>query len=165
MKGIATLALTIAAAASTSLLSVPPALAQMTGDAPLTSQERANEKVVVDFWREVLAAQNPAAASKFYAPDVIQHNPNVPSGLQGFQEFFSRIWKTPKPVEPQITPAPVVLMVKGDLVLIVEKHTAPDPANPSRTYDSFWFDLFRVRDGKIVEHWDNALKRAPHRPE
>jgi predicted SnoaL-like aldol condensation-catalyzing enzyme len=165
MKGIARLALAIAAAAAASLLYLPPASAQMTGDAPLTPQERANEKVVVDFWREVLEAQNPAAASKFYAPDVIQHNPNVPSGLQGFQEFFGRIWKTPKPVEPQITPTPTVLMVKGDLVLVVEQHTAPDPADSSRTYNSFWFDLFRVKNGKIVEHWDNALKRAPRRPE
>jgi len=142
-------------------LAMPPASAQMTGDAPLTARERVNEKVVIDFWREVLAAHNPAAASKFYAPDIIQHNPNVPSGLQGFQAFFSRIWKAPRPVEPEITPTPAVLLAKGDLVLVVEKHTNPDPADPSRTYDSFWFDLFRVKDGKIVEHWDNAMKMPP----
>jgi hypothetical protein len=91
------------------------AMAQLTGDVALTAKEKANEKVVTDFWREVLQAQNPAAASRYYAPDIVQHNPNVPSGLQGFQEFFGRMWKTPKPVEAEISPAPSVLMVKGGL--------------------------------------------------
>lgn len=36
----------------------------------------------------------------------------------------------------------------------------PEPADATKTYDSYWFDLFRVRDGKIVEHWDSALKPA-----
>lgn len=49
-----------------------PVLAQQTGDAPLTAREKANGKNVVDFWSEVLAAENPAAASKYYAPDIIQ---------------------------------------------------------------------------------------------
>ena len=34
----------------------------------------------------------------------------------------------------------------------------PEPSNPAKTYDSFWFDMFRVKDGKLVEHWDNATK-------
>jgi predicted SnoaL-like aldol condensation-catalyzing enzyme len=129
-----------------------------------TKQEKANTVLVTSFWREVLQAQNPAAASKYYATDIIQHNPNVPSGLAGFQEFFGRLWKTPKPVKAEIDPPPAVVMAHDDLVLIVNKHTGPDPADASKTYDSFWFDLFRVKDGKIVEHWDNAVKNPPRPP-
>jgi predicted SnoaL-like aldol condensation-catalyzing enzyme len=29
---------------------------------------------------------------------------------------------------------------------------------PERTYTTTWFDMFRVVDGKIVEHWDPATK-------
>lgn len=161
MKNVIKLAGRVAAVVVMSLSLAPVAWTQMTGDVPETRAEKANQKVVTDFWREVLAAQNPAAASKYYAPDIIQHNPNVPSGLQGFQEFFGRFWKSPKPVQPVITPAPAVLLTKGDLTLIVQKHTQTDPTDSSKTYDSYWFDLFRVRDGKIVEHWDNAMKMPP----
>lgn len=136
--------------------------AQMTGNAPLTAKEKANVKIVEDFEREVLQAQNPAAASKYYTPDIIQHNPNVPTGLQGFQDYFSKLWKGgPKPVQATMTPAPDVLMVKGDLVLVMMKRARPDPADASKTYSAFWFDLFRVKDGKIAEHWDPAMKNPP----
>jgi predicted SnoaL-like aldol condensation-catalyzing enzyme len=161
MKHITGIAATIAASSLMICLQSPGALAQSAGAAPATAKEKANEKLVIDFEREVLQAHNPAAASKYYAPDIIQHNPNVPSGLQGFQQFFSRIWQQPKPVEATLNPAPDVLMTKGDLVLVMTRHTGPDPTDSSKTYDSFWFDLFRVKDGKIVEHWDNATKNPP----
>jgi predicted SnoaL-like aldol condensation-catalyzing enzyme len=138
-----------------------PLWAQQTPDAPLTAREKQNEKLVTDFWREVLQAQNPAAAARFYAPDVIQHNPNVPTGLQGFEDFFGKIWKNPKPVPPKLDPAPAAMMAKGNMVLLVWKHATPDPTSAGSTYPSYSFDLFRIEGGKIVEHWDSALKRAP----
>jgi predicted SnoaL-like aldol condensation-catalyzing enzyme len=140
------------------LLAGAPVWAQQAPNAPLTSTEKKNEKLVTDFWREVLQAQNPAAAAKFYAPDVIQHNPNVPTGLQGFQQFFGRIWKNPKAVPPTLDPEPAVVMAKGNMVLLVWKHAHADPSDAAASYDTFSFDLFRIDDGKIVEHWDSALK-------
>lgn len=150
--------------AAFALVAGGPVWAQQMPTAPMTAQERANEKLVTDFWREVLQAQNPAAASKFYAPDVIQHNPNVPTGLEGFQEFFGRIWKNPKPAPATLAPAPAVIMAKGNMVLLVWQHATPDPTTPGATYPSFSFDLFRVKANQIVEHWDSALKMTPRQP-
>ena len=36
-----------------------------------------------------------------------------------------------------------------------------DPAHPGQKYTSTWFDMFRIQDGKIAEHWDNATKPVP----
>jgi hypothetical protein len=33
-----------------------------------------------------------------------------------------------------------------------------DPGIPGETYTTTWFDMFRIADGKIVEHWDPAQK-------
>jgi predicted SnoaL-like aldol condensation-catalyzing enzyme len=33
-----------------------------------------------------------------------------------------------------------------------------DPAEKSKRYTTTWFDLFRIENGKIAEHWDCAQK-------
>jgi predicted SnoaL-like aldol condensation-catalyzing enzyme len=146
----------VAATCAVALLALTAPLAQA-----LTKQEEANLKLAVDFEREVLQARNPAAAPKFYAPDIKQHNPNVGQGLAGFQEFFGKIFKSPLPVKPEMDPKADNIVVQGDLVVMTFKHATPEPSDPSKTYDSYSFDMYRVKDGKIVEHWDGALKPTP----
>ena len=52
----------------------------------------------------------------------------------------------------------IAVLAEGDLVQLMMRRPRPEPADATKTYDSYWFDLFRVKDGKIVEHWDSALK-------
>ena len=33
-----------------------------------------------------------------------------------------------------------------------------DPKDPSKTYTTTWFDMWRIKDGKADEHWDSAMK-------
>ena len=136
------------------LLYVTPAIAQRS---TLTPQEQRNKEIVQEFWRVVLQAGNIDKAGDYYAIDMVQHNPNVPSGLAGFIEFFSRIGSEVQPVEPTIRNE-VVTTVDGDLVTIIRSTRVPEPGNESQTYEAFNFDTFRVRDGMIVEHWDAARK-------
>jgi len=35
----------------------------------------------------------------------------------------------------------------------------PDPKGPAKKYTTTWFDMFRIENGKIAEHWDPALKQ------
>jgi predicted SnoaL-like aldol condensation-catalyzing enzyme len=41
------------------------------------------------------------------------------------------------------------------------KQTRPDPDYPKSVYPAYWFDLLRVEDGMIQEHWDSATKNPP----
>jgi predicted SnoaL-like aldol condensation-catalyzing enzyme len=43
------------------------------------------------------------------------------------------------------------------------KRENKDPDDGTKTYPAYWFDMVRVDDGMIQEHWDAAVKNAPAR--
>ena len=55
---------------------------------------------------------------------------------------------------------PLVILFTGInlLVTYIFKRKTPDPNDKSKTYDRYVFDAFRIKDKKIVEHWDGAAK-------
>ena len=118
----------------------------------------ANKKLVLDFFRIVFQAENADAAKDYLSENYIQHNPKVPGGKDGFINFFKAKWKEPKPVMAELKEQPESVIAEGDLVMVMRKLKKEDPSDSSKTYDSFWFDVFRVKNGKLVEHWDNATK-------
>jgi len=126
----------------------------------MTPQEQANLKFVLDLWREVLDARHLELTSKYQADDYIQHNINVPTGRQGFVRFFSQIFngRGPAPIQPALASPPAVSFAKGDFVALIWEREAKDPATPSKTYKYNTYDLLRLQNGKVQEHWDYALK-------
>src|ERR1700692_273940 len=116
------------------------------------AQLKANKKIVLDFWHSVFDAQDISKAKVYLAPDYRQHNPNVATGLKGFEDYFGGLWPKPK-AAGDIKPTQFeVVLAEGDLVQVMLKRPRPEVGDPTKTYVSFWFDLFRVKDGKIVEH-------------
>jgi predicted SnoaL-like aldol condensation-catalyzing enzyme len=55
-----------------------------------------------------------------------------------------------------------IVTAQCDIVTIVHKQYRQDPtAAPGTFYEAFTFDTFRVKNGKLTEHWDNAVINAP----
>ena len=119
-------------------------------------QLAANKKLVFDFWREVFQARNMDLAPKYMAEDYIQHNPLVPTGRKPFIDFFGRFEK--QPVKPEIDNL-VNMIAEGDYVVLAFKRELPDPQNPGQFYTTTWFDMLRIDNGKIAEHWDYGTKK------
>src|SRR3954454_25273713 len=117
----------------------------------------ANKKLVYDCWREVLEGGHMDLVDKYLADTYMQHNPNVPTGKKGFIEVFSKFAK-PQAIVDTIKAPVVAIMADGDLVLISFAVNLPEPGDSSKTYTTTWFDMFRIENGKLAEHWDGAQK-------
>ena len=116
-----------------------------------------NKRFVYDFWREVFEAAHMDLAPKYMAETYIQHNPRVPTGRQAFIDFFTKVRK-PTPIEAKVRAPLVAMLADGDLVTMVFVREYPEPSDPAKKYTTTWFDMFRMVDGKIAEHWDPAVK-------
>ena len=116
-----------------------------------------NKRLVYDFWREVFEAAHMDLAPKYMAETYIQHNPRVPTGRQAFIDFFSRV-KKPAPIEARVKAPLVAVLADTDLVTLVFVKEETEPLDAGRKYTTTWFDMFRIVEGKIAEHWDPAVK-------
>lgn len=121
-------------------------------------QLQANKKLVYDFWREVFEAGHMELAEKYLTEDYQQHNPNVSTGRAAFVDLLSRIRK-PNEIAPRIKMPLVSIIAERDLVTLVSVAQHRDPKDQSKTYTSTWFDMFRIENGKIAEHWDPDTKQ------
>jgi predicted SnoaL-like aldol condensation-catalyzing enzyme len=120
----------------------------------------ANKKVAYDFFRVVLRAHHLDEADKYMKEDYIQHNPNADTGIAGFKAYFSRIPGGPQPVKDTLDDL-VAIQAEGNYVTLSFVRPYDDPVNKGQKYTTTWFDMFRIDNGKIAEHWDCATKAAP----
>lgn len=83
-------------------------------------------------------------------PDLIQHNPHIGDGLAAHRAFFDqRAAREPGADPSQWAHVTDMLLVDGDIFAVLH-HVFRSQEDRGRVV----VDLWRVADGKIVEHWD-----------
>jgi predicted SnoaL-like aldol condensation-catalyzing enzyme len=123
--------------------------------APMTAQEKKNLDIALNWWRETVQSTHFELMHKYRSERFVEHDPNWRMVLSG------RALEGPIP--KILTNPPVVAGAKGDFVWLVWEHEAKDPRNPANTYHFNSFDVLRLENGKIQEHWDSA-QRTPRSP-
>ncbi|WP_105736940.1 nuclear transport factor 2 family protein [Cronobacter dublinensis] len=106
--------------------------------------EEANRQRVITFYNRFFN-QHDTAAADVVADDYRQHNPEVPDGKAPFVNYFSGFFRD----NPQSRAKVIRSAADGDLVWLQVHST-----NGSHDRGQAVLDIFRVKDGKIVEHWD-----------
>jgi predicted SnoaL-like aldol condensation-catalyzing enzyme len=127
-------------------------------DALLASSDArlaANKRLVYDMYRIVLQAGLWRRAGEFICDDYVQHNPNAGQGLAGVQDYIRKT-RPERPIQDRLELPLIDLIAEGDRV--VTAFVRPEKDAGGQTYYSTWFDLYRIADGKIAEHWDPMLK-------
>jgi predicted SnoaL-like aldol condensation-catalyzing enzyme len=116
----------------------------------------ANKRLVYDMWRHLVDAGREETADLYLDEIYIQHNPNAASGREGAKDYFAT--QEDQPIDVAVRSPLVAMVAEGDLVVQVLKTEMPNPYRDGETYTSTWFDMFRIENGHIVEHWDAAMK-------
>lgn len=105
-----------------------------------------NKEIVAKGVASLFTNFDAAAAESLFAEDYIQHNPNVPTGRAPIIGFIPALKDSGISVETHR------VLAEGDLVVT---HNTYRNAQAFGADTLVAFDLFRVEDGKIAEHWDN----------
>ena len=140
--------------------------AQDSANQTNAAQLAANKKVLLDFFH---LGSDLNARTQMLADDYQQHNPRFlkmdeVTGLKGKPAWAAAIRGAQghaRLTDPNFSlrSTPVAIVAEGEYVVAIYKATLPDPDDPSKTYEAFNFEMVRVKDGKLAEHWD-ALKLA-----
>lgn len=62
----------------------------------------------------------------------------------------------PQPIADKLKTRVVSVVAEGDMVVVASVRDLKDPQDPSKTYTSTWFDMFRFVDDRADENWDCA---------
>ncbi|TCN39288.1 putative SnoaL-like aldol condensation-catalyzing enzyme [Kribbella orskensis] len=104
-----------------------------------------NKATVLDFYEVGLNQRDFEAASKLIGPRYVQHNPLIADGIEGFRDFLGYLATE----FPQLRAEVKSVFADGDYV-IGHVHGIRVPGQRGTAI----VDIFRLEDGKIVEHWD-----------
>jgi len=116
----------------------------------------ANKQATLHIMKDLLQCNHWDEADKWLTARYVQHNPKVASGREGVVKFFGT--RPRAPTCDKLTTKIVAVLADRDLVTVVIPRERADPKDPSKTYTTSWFDMWRFVGGKADEHWDPATK-------
>jgi predicted SnoaL-like aldol condensation-catalyzing enzyme len=103
----------------------------------------ANKKLVADFYQQLFGDKDISAIQKYIGDVYIQHNPSAADGPQALTDVCKAWFKNAPKEKIDIQH----IGADGDMVFIhLKSHMGSKIVSV--------VDMFRIKDGKIIEHWD-----------
>jgi predicted SnoaL-like aldol condensation-catalyzing enzyme len=131
-------------------------------------QEVKNQQLALNWYREVIVSRHMNLANKYMSDDFVEHSANVSGGRADFVAYYGKM--AAKPIQAALPQQPYKIITKGDYVILVWEiegtaYEIEDETATGKKYKYNNFDVVRIANGKIAEHWDSLLKDQvePHR--
>ena len=119
-----------------------------------SAQEEANRNAVLAFYEKGLNQKDVDAALAYVGDRYVQHNPNAADGPEGFRKFIGFLREKFPNSHSEIKRS----FVDGDYV-ILHVNAVREPGTKGNAI----VDIFKLENGKIVEHWD-VVQPIPENP-
>lgn len=119
-----------------------------------TPEESANLKLVRDVYEQMLIPMDSSRVDEFISPDYIQHSSLTEPGVAALKAWLDMV----RVQSPDARQTIHRLFADGDHVT-THVHVVRWPGDPGLAV----CDIFRCKDGKVVEHWD-VIQEIPENP-
>lgn len=120
---------------------------------PAIADSAESKALILEALEATLLTGNVDAVEQYFAPDYVQHNPNFANGVEAQKGVIAFLAGN-----EGFSAEYVRVIADDDMVAI---HARYEGFGPTATIG---FDVFRVEDGMIVEHWDNLTPETPPNP-
>ena len=101
---------------------------------------KSNKEIVLEVLKRTFIDHDPTVVDQYFGANYTQHNPVIPDGPLAIAKMI--------PTLTALTYEPGMAVADGDLVMVHGRYTGWGPQPMVAV------DIFRVNDGKLVEHWD-----------
>jgi predicted SnoaL-like aldol condensation-catalyzing enzyme len=120
----------------------------------MTEQTERNKKLIREYYELAFNDKKPEeAVAKYQGSYYRQHNPQAGDGAEPFIGFVHYMMQT----YPQMRLDIKRIIAEDDLV-VTHSHIVRAPGDRGLAV----MDIFRIEDGKVVEHWD-VLQDVPEK--
>ncbi len=157
---------------------IPPQMNPTPGCTSTPEQMEATKKAALDFAFLTGEAKVALADPSYIQHQPVQHKRAQAEGISDY-EIFKRTFlgqaaapagantgagagARPAVPQPPAGNRAEIVLVQCDIVAVIHKVNLQDPtAAPGTFYEAFTFDAYRVKNGKVTEHWDANTIPAP----
>jgi len=106
-----------------------------------------NKELVIKAVTEVFINGDTTALDKYWSENYVQHNPQIPNGREALKQLLSGGGNMKYEMG--------LVVADGDFVMVHARITGFGPK------PLIAVDIFRVKEGKLAEHWDVLQEEVP----
>lgn len=108
--------------------------------------------LIINLFNEFFRDHDMSAVDRYMHPDYIQHDFDVPPGIDGFKAYFTKVFE----MFPKFHVNIIHIIEEGDMVAM-HGYGVTDPGK----IEVLVVDTYRIKDGLLYEHWGTVQPLPP----